>query len=419
MRIDDGKVEYFEKSLIINILLCLYVASVYLFSYLEKYNMISNSIMAVLCGSIIYYLLFKCNGGRVFFDKTLGFYTLFVGICMASITYSTYRNSAIEQVRTLVLIWIMIFVLYNYLINTKNDKILIYALAIGGLVYSVYVIMYYGISGYYDLLISGERAGADITNVNTIGMISSNAFVLSIYFAMFKKKYYFYAISVVPLITAFGSGSRKALVAVIMSVALLIFLKYKNNKSFFSFFKMIALAFFVIVIFYYLLSLPAFETIVKRFDGLINSLTGKGKAEGSAVLRENMIKYGFLEFKNHIVLGHGINNSKIVTMKYFGKSTYLHNNYVELLFDVGIVGFAAYYAMFVYLFKSLFALLRKKVEYSEILLILIFIHLIMNYGMVAYYSKETYILILAAAVFVKLNESKKEDVNYEQAVKSN
>ena len=182
---------------------------------------------------------------------------------------------------------------------------------------------------------------------------------------------------------------------------------------------MIALAFFVIVIFYYLLSLPAFETIVKRFDGLINSLTGKGKAEGSAVLRENMIKYGFLEFKNHIVLGHGINNSKIVTMKYFGKSTYLHNNYVELLFDVGVVGFAAYYAMFVYLFKSLFALLRKKVEYSEILLILIFIHLIMNYGMVAYYSKETYVLILAAAVFVKLNETKKEDVNYEQAVKSN
>lgn len=418
MKLDDGKIQYYSKSFIIGVLLYAYVASVYLFSYAEDYNMISNALMVVLCGAVLYYLMFKCRGGRVFFDKTLGFYSLFVCICIASVTYSVYKASAVSQTRTMVLIWIMFFVLYNYLVNTESDKLLIYALLIGGLIYSVYVIMYYGVSGYYELLISGVRVGAEITNVNTIGCISSTTFALCIYFAMFWKKPYLYIVSALPLITAFGSGSRKALASVVLALAIMIFLKYKSNKNLFSFFKMI----FIIIVFagvlWYILSLPAFETIMKRFEMFINSLTGKGKADNSSIVRENMIKYGFLEFKNHVFLGHGINNSKIVTMKYFGWSTYLHNNYVELLFDVGVAGTLAYYSMFAYLIKKLYTLFRQKTAYAEILLVLIIIRLVMDYGMVSYSSKETYILVIASAVFVKLHENKKEDTVNEQAVKS-
>ena len=231
MKIDDGKVDYYNKSIIIDAVLYVYVASVYMFSYLEKLNLLSNSIMAVLFGAIVYYLIFKCDGARVYFDKTLGFYTIFVAICIVSISYATYRDSASSMCQTLVLLWLVFFILYNYLVNTDNDKILIYAITISSVLYSAYVIGYYGISGYYELLISGERAGADITNVNTIGIISATGFSLCMYFAIFKKKYYLFVVSAVPLITAFGSGSRKALLVVVFSLLLLIFLKYKQNKS--------------------------------------------------------------------------------------------------------------------------------------------------------------------------------------------
>ncbi len=418
MKIDDGKVDYYNKSIIIDAVLYVYVASVYMFSYLENLNLLSNSIMAVLFGAIVYYLIFKCDGARVYFDKTLGFYTIFVAVCIVSISYATYRDSASSMCQTLVLLWLVFFILYNYLVNTDNDKILIYAITISSVLYSAYVIGYYGISGYYELLISGERAGADITNVNTIGMISATGFSLCMYFAIFKKKYYLFVVSAVPLITAFGSGSRKALLVVVFSLLLLIFLKYKQNKSMSAFIKMIAWILIAIVVLKFLLSLPAFETVVKRFEGFINSLTGSGKTESSAVVRENMIKYGLLEFKNHILLGHGINNSKIVTMKYLGRATYLHNNFVELLFSVGIIGFTAYYAMFAYLLKKLYSLFKRKVEYAEILLIMLIIHLVMDYGMVAYYSKETYVLLLAAAVFVKLNDNRSGGNLNEQTVES-
>lgn len=418
MKIDDGKVDYYNKSIIIDAVLYVYVASVYMFSYLENLNLLSNSIMAVLFGAIVYYLIFKCDGARVYFDKTLGFYTIFVAICIVSISYATYRDSASSMCQTLVLLWLVFFILYNYLVNTDNDKILIYAITISSVLYSAYVIGYYGISGYYELLISGERAGADITNVNTIGMISATGFSLCMYFAIFKKKVYLFLVSAVPLITAFGSGSRKALLVVVFSLLLLIFLKYKQNKSMSAFIKMIAWILIAIFVLKFLLSLPAFETIVKRFEGFINSLTGSGKTEGSAVIREKMIKYGFIEFKNHILLGHGINNSKIVTMKYLARATYLHNNFVELLFNVGVIGFSAYYAMFAYLLKKLYSLFKRKVEYAEILLIMLIIHLVMDYGMVAYYSKETYVLLLAAAVFVKLNDNRSGGNLNEQTVES-
>lgn len=418
MKIDDGKVDYYNKSIIIDAILYVYVASVYMFSYLEKLNLLSNSIMAVLFGAIVYYLIFKCDGARVYFDKTLGFYTIFVAICIVSISYATYRDLAISRCKTLVLLWLVFFILYNYLVNTDNDKILIYAITISSVLYSAYVIGYYGISGYYELLISGKRAGADITNVNTIGLTSATGFSLCMYFAIFKKKYYLFFVSAVPMITAFGSGSRKALVVVVLSLLLLIFLKYRQNKSMSAFIKMIVWIVAAVIVLRILLSLPAFETLVKRFDSFINSLTGSGKADNSSVVRENMIKYGFIEFKNHILLGHGINNSKIVTMKYLGMSTYLHNNFVELLFSVGIIGFTAYYAMFAYLIKKLYSLFKRKVEYAEILLIMLIIHLVMNYGMVAYYSKDTYILLLAAAVFVKLNENRSGGNLNEQTVES-
>lgn len=418
MKIDDGKVEYYKRSLIIDSILYVYVASVYMFSYLEKLNLLSNAIMAVLFGAIVYYLIFKCDGARVYFDKTLGFYTVFVAVCIVSISYSTFRDLASSRCKTLVLLWLMVFILYNYLVNTNNDKLLIYAITISSVLYSVYVINYYGISGYYELLISGKRAGSDITNVNTIGLISATGFSLCMYFAIFKKKYYLFFVSAVPLITAFGSGSRKALLVVVISLLMLILIKYKQNKSASSFIKMIVWIVAAVIVFRILFSLPAFETLVKRFDTFVNSLTGVGEVDHSTAIREDMIKYGLIEFKNHILLGHGINNSKIVTMKYFGMSTYLHNNYAELLYSVGIIGFLAYYAMFAYLIKKLYNLFKRKVEFSEILLIMLTIHLVMNYGMVAYYSKETYILLLVAAVFVKLNENRSGGNLNEQTVKS-
>ena len=418
MKIDDGKVDYYNKSIIIDAILYVYVASVYMFSYLENLNLLSNAIMALLFGVIVYYLIFKCDGARVYFDKTLGFYTIFVAICIVSISYATYRDSASSMCQTLVLLWLVFFILYNYLVNTDNDKILIYAITISSVLYSAYVIGYYGISGYFELLISGKRAGMDITNVNTIGMISATGFSLCMYVAIFKKKYYLFFVSAVPLITAFGSGSRKALLVVVFSLLLLILLKYKQNKSMSTFIKMIAWIIIAIVVLKFLLSLPAFETLAKRFDTFTNSLTGVGKVDHSTAIREDMIRYGFIEFKNHILLGHGINNSNIVTMKYLGVSTYLHNNFVELLFSVGIIGFTAYYAMFAYLIKKLYSLFKRKVEYAEILLIMLIIHLVMNYGMVAYYSKETYVLLLAAAVFVKLNDNRSGGNLNEQTVES-
>lgn len=407
MRIDDGKVEFYKKSIIIDALIYLYVFAIHIFTYRAYLNAISNALFLVLAGSMLYYLFFKCNGGRVYFDRLLGIYTIFFAICLLSVTYAQLKDKASERVRTLFLIGIMIFLLYNYLVNTKNDKILIYAILIGGIGYCIYIPAFYGFEEYNRLLTSGERIGTEIANVNSIGMNISIVVSICMYLALYKKKRYMYIILALPLYIALGTGSRTALISIAFIVFSLIFMYFIENQSASSFVKIIVLLFVVFAIGKFLLGLPMFETLSKRLEEGFNLFTGGGKVDHSAILRNNMIKYGFKEFKESILFGHGANNSAIVTLKHFGLKTYLHNNYVELLYTVGLLGFLAYYSIYFYLIKSVYKLFRKRIAYSEIFLVDLFAYLLMDYGTVSYYHKEIYIFFTAAAVFTKIHSDDK------------
>lgn len=422
MKLNDGIDIKYRKNIVIDCIIYISILMIYIFSNDADGNTLPSNLSVVLMmGCIMYYLLFKCNGGRVYFDKVLGGFGLFTVLCFLSVLYSEYKSDALSKSKTLLLIWIMSFVLYNYLVNTNNYKILINAMLLAGLAYSVYVIQFYGFSEYFNMLLTVDRVGRDITNVNVIGSISSTTFLLCIYFALYRKKYIFYAVSILPAITAFGSGSRKALASIVLSVFILLVFKYKREKSLASFLKIVFIGIIAFAILKYMLSLPEFATISNRFEGLIDTFMGTGGTEHSALKRELMTKYGLKEAFNHIVLGHGIGNSKIVTLKYFGYATYLHNNYVELLFGVGAFGLFVYYLMYVYLIKKIYKLVKLKSEFSEVLLSMLIIQLIMDYGRVAYYSKETYILIIAAAVFIRLSsfeDGEKYDVEINKSSKT-
>ena len=383
------------------------------------YTVISNGLYMVLCGSIIYHLIFKCGGARVYFDKPVALYSLFFTICLFSISYSEYKNNAMYRVKVLFILGVFFILAYNYLVNTNNYKLMIVGMTVAGIVYAVYVIMYYGPSAYYELLLSGERAGSEITNVNTIGLISSTTFLLCIYYFLYHKKKFMLILSILPLITSLGSGSRKALVSCILSVFLFAFLKYKKSKNM----KALVILVLSILIFYlafqYILSLPAFSTISNRFETFTNSFTNKGRVDNSAKIRENMIKYGLKESKEHLIFGHGISNSNILTRKYFGTDTYLHNNYVELLYDVGLTGLLSYYSIFAWIFFKISKLLKEKKEYSQLFFVMLLIRLILDIGVVSYTEKETFVFLAAVSVYIKLNEQAERNFSDEQAVKSN
>ena len=120
---------------------------------------------------------------------------------------------------------------------------------------------------------------------------------------------------------------------------------------------------------------------------MINSFSGKGKADSSALIRKQMIEIGWKEFLEHPIGGIGISNSYFITLQYFGRETYLHNNFVELLSCGGIFAFIFYYAIYIYLFYNLWKYRKTDKKQAMFFAIWLLIMLIADFGTVSYYDK--------------------------------
>ena len=100
-------------------------------------------------------------------------------------------------------------------------------------------------------------------------------------------------------------------------------------------------------------------------------------------------------------MGVGIANTTFLGLKYTGYYFYMHNNYVELLVSVGIIGTAIYYLLLLYPLIKLFKPALRQDQMAILLEVLLLLMLFLDFGEVTYDSIETYFWILAAHVRVK------------------
>ena len=63
-----------------------------------------------------------------------------------------------------------------------------------------------------------------------------------------------------------------------------------------------------------------------------------------------LIKLGINAFFDSPLLGIGIGNTRLVVLQNMGFDYYLHNNYLEILASVGVLGAIPYYYMWFYYF---------------------------------------------------------------------
>ena len=128
---------------------------------------------------------------------------------------------------------------------------------------------------------------------------------------------------------------------------------------------------------------------------LISLLMGnETRSSSDAWIRLAYVRLGMQLFREHPILGIGIANANIYTSSYYGHNHYLHNNYVELLACGGIVGFLIYYSVWAWLLVTFIKCRKQRSREYDICLVLLLIHIAMDYGAVSYYSKETFVFLL-------------------------
>jgi len=129
--------------------------------------------------------------------------------------------------------------------------------------------------------------------------------------------------------------------------------------------------------------------ILVRFDNLIGALDGSGYDNGSSSTeRIEYINIGLEGFKKSPIWGHGWDS-----FRYFNGGMYSHNNFIELLFSLGIIGLIVYYAIHLSIIKKL--LLYKA---DRLTLIFVLIIVTMDVGLVSYSFKGTMLMLVVCSI---------------------
>lgn len=388
-----------KDSKILTVLLTLYMASVLLFNANTVLNSVSQVLfLASMGGSAVYMMM---HGKNFKIERFLEIFALFVLFCFISTIWAEDRNVAISRVITLCQLFLMSLVFTSYMSNYENVDKMLKGFIISGVLCSLTVIGYYGISEYIRLMMLGVRLGGGINNENVIGLYTSTTAVMCFYFAYCKKEKLFYIVMLLPFFVAMGSGSRKALALAVLGVFAITFIQYRREAKLSGFVKLVAAVAVLAIAVAVMSKMEIFNVTFSRIEKMFNSV----QKDNSTLVREAMIEYGLDYFKQHPYTGIGIANSGIITKSILGRSTYLHNNYVELLATVGIFGTILYYAIYIYLIIELYKLaFRENDDTAVLMLSLMVSNLVMDYGAVSYYSKTTYIYLAMAAATISVGK---------------
>lgn len=317
---------------------------------------------------------------------------LFALFSLASSMWAINADYAIENGITILELLAAFSLLYGAYYNADIERLL-KIMMWAGFILGLYTIMFYGVDALEDTLQSEGRLDNAFANVNTIGMACCKSVVIALYLFRQKRNYIHLLFCLPSIIIIAGSGSRKALVMLILGLLFVFLYQNREKKKSKKFLKIIGSLLILSIIVYAGISSGIFAGSMARMDGLIASFTGEGEVDHSSYLRELYRLLGFQQFLDTPILGIGMGNARILALSATGHDCYLHCNYAELAANGGIIGLILYYWIYIPIIRKEFRA-RKIDSYAPAILFLVFLQLLMDYGAVSYFSKQTYFLLM-------------------------
>lgn len=191
------------------------------------------------------------------------------------------------------------------------------------------------------------------------------------------------------------AGTRKAIIVLFMIVILYIILS-KPYKIVANGLKLVIISGIVLFLLFKVDFI--YDIIGNRFEGFLGFINGKNEIDGSTDTRSRFIELGYAYFLTEPIYGHGIDCFREIRGAY---DTYSHNNYIELLFGIGLPGTIIYYLLYIIPFlKGVYKYFNNRNKNVILGVLIIFACLFSDYGMVSYFSRDTYLKILLCYLLV-------------------
>lgn len=244
-------------------------------------------------------------------------------------------------------------------------------------------------------------------NPNDITVWLDFACAIAFYRAYVDGKKYMYLVSLGLILLCAFSGSRKGLIVAIAAPVMIVFLSIRKRNYILRIILavvLVALALSVIME-----NDVLYSIIGKRIESMVDYYSGNGN-DGSITLREYFISVAKEMFESSPLIGKGMGNFAQMLSKDYGVGAYYsHNNYWQLLSELGLIGCGIYYAMYVYCAAVLLKMyFTSQSKMSVLMLTMIVVMFALDTGIVSYCSKfaQLIIVIIYCSTYVIRNERK-------------
>lgn len=354
---------------------------------------------------IIPFVITMIQTKNVYFSYMTKMYTILVLYLIISVLWNEFGHAFnVNNIRTLLLTDIFIVVLYNILKQENCNWAVRWPFIICIYVNSLLFVFPTSFQIFGDVG-SYIRFQGTFSNPNAAAM----AFFAGVVFCIFEFRNENFLASVlaymgIPIgtILILATASKKGItaIAILLIFALPIQLrKIKPKQLFIALSAVVLIATFVGIRSEELGIAESYKNAVQRYDLLFQETSASGydidKSTGDRIY---FIQSGLEKFFDSPIFGHGLDSFRSYHDGYVS-----HSNYIELLFNGGLIAFFLYYSIYVHAFKIV---LRLRDRYtSSLLIIVLFTMLLSDVALISYDSK---IMIYILFCLVYFAEEQKE-----------
>ena len=255
-----------------------------------------------------------------------------------------------------------------------------------------------------------ERLGLyDGINPNTMAISLIFSIVLLIYFyntvRIPRERMAIILVIVYLSVLLIITGSKKGILGLVFGVLLYKILSSTLKRKI----KYILISLIVLIILWQcVMNIPfLYDTVGYRLESMF-AVFGTGIVDGSTQNRLSLIKNAIDVWTDNILIGIGLNNFSVV-QTVGGTGYYAHNNYFELLADLGIIGFLIYY---IYPLKLVLTKTRQN-KTSVCLKAIIIVILFLDMAMVSYQEIQVQFPIMLFGIVIALENNMRRENGYD------
>jgi len=360
--------------------------------------------------SLSIYLLIGVAGFYCYCNMTIKYVyyfewgVLFLTLAVLSIVYCPSPSSANGEIYSLITSFLLtaciIQGVYDY---SDIEKVMRYFFIAAFAISAISLLL------YRDMLFSSDRFGTEIVgNPNALMLILNFPVNILIYRCFIANKYkmiYFCMLAICVTVLLF-TGSKKGLFIPLIFMLLYMILSKKNKKKART---LVTISIVIYSLYYLIFNVPELYTVIgSRVEELFATYFGTGQIiSKSDMSRIMMIKDGFKMFLDSPLWGHGINAFAVTG----GYGHYSHNNYIEILSALGLIGSITYYSIYVYCLKKLFWIrkLNKDTDgMCSFFIAMLICNMIFDWGAVSY---NIFIIHMSIGLAVSYIQIKKQEIN--------